>query len=254
MIYNSIINQIKIYGQQIYPLFNNTQIINIFYNELIDESCKDLILEILFYLFKDINFDSQKTIDLKKLFMLLPNFTQNFKFSSLQNKFESCLSFSEILMKYLKLLFSKNENLRYNAIKFFNDESKYSFMSDSQDHDRSSNKNNFLSMEFSSEENLKKNYAAFKEMDSLLLIETARTETKRILREISDEKNILLSNTIEFLPLLNILISSKIDYNIKTSAVNQIILMVKNINFLKKIILIYFMIFLKSKNLGFQGA
>ena len=53
----------------------------------------------------------------------------------------------------------------------------------------------------------------------------------KTLEAINDERNIAVSNTNEFLPLLNILMSNKNDTNMKSSTLSQLILMIKNKNY-----------------------
>ena len=134
---------------------------------------KENILEILFLLFNDL--DDNKNYDniLKQFFLLLLSFPKNFKFSSLQNKLESSLSYEEIYFKYLRNLFSKDDSIRRNAINFF--------------------KNNSEGVEIaqaslgSSQENEK--------FDTLFCIQTGESEMLKILKQINDEKNTIVSNT-----------------------------------------------------------
>ena len=208
-IYNSILDELKVKGRTIYPLFLNNKILNILFNDLTNENYKENILEILFILFNDLDDNKNYDYILKQFFLLLPSFPKNFKFSSLQNKIESSLSYEEIYFKYLRNLFSKNETIRKNAIHFF--------------------KNNSEGMELAQ--------ASFgsnsekEKIDTLYCINTGEGEMLKILKEINDEKNIMVSNSNEFLPLLNILISNKYNTNMKTTSINQLILMIKNKNY-----------------------
>ena len=209
-IYNSILDEFNIKGNILYPLFLDSKILNILFNDLTNENLKDNILEILFLLFNDLDDNKNKNNDtiLKKFFLLLPSFPKNFKFSSLQNKIESSLSYEEIYFKYLRNLFSKNDSIRKNAINFFKNNSEGNELVQSSP---ASNKND--------------------KFDTIFCIQTGETEMLKILKEINDEKNIMVSNTNEFLPLLNILISKKYDTSVKTGSINQLILMIKNKNY-----------------------
>ena len=208
-IYNSILDELKVKGNIIYPLFLNSKILNILFNDLTNDNLKENILEILFILFNDL--DDNKNYDniLKQFFLLLPTFPKNFKFSSLQNKIESSLSYEEIYFKYLRNLFSKNDSIRKNAINFFKNNSEGT---------------EFAQASFGSNQEVEK-------FDTLFCIQTGESEMLKILKQINDEKNIMVSNTNEFLPLLNILISKKYDTSVKTGAINQLILMIKNKNY-----------------------
>ena len=150
---------------------------------------------------------------MKKFFMILPPFLKNFKFSSLQAKYESSFSYEEIMTKYLRYLFSKNENIRFNAINFYNYQDKSNIELTDDD------------------SNLKKNYDEFKSIDTALLIQTAENEMLKIIKIVKDDSSSILGDINEFIPLLNIIISQKMDYNLKTSALNQLIFMFKNPNY-----------------------
>ena len=207
-IYSSIYDELKVKGKIVYPLFTNNRILNILFNDLTIDIYKDIILEIIFLLFNDlddeINENNPNTNMMKQYFFLLPTFPQNFKFLSLQNKLESSMSYNEIYSKYLRNLFSKNESIRHNAIKFFKN-----------------NNNNGNNIEGENYENI----------DTIYCIQTGENEMIKTLKTINDKTNLIVSNTNEFLPLLNILMSNKIDTNMKSSALNQLILMIKNTNY-----------------------
>ena len=68
-------------------------------------------------------------------------------------------------------------------------------------------------------------------IDTIYCIQTGESEMLKTLKVINDETNIAISNTNEFLPLLNILMSNKIDTNMKSSSLSQLILMIKNKNY-----------------------
>ena len=212
-IYNSIIDEIKIKGNKIHKLFYNNKILNILFNDLPNENYKEIILDILFTLFNDldeINNINNKNNILKHFFLLLPSFPKNFRFSSLQNKLESSISYEEIYFKYLRGLFSKNESTRKNSINFFKNNSK-------EDEIGLNTGNNY------DNENEK--------IDTIYCIQTGESEMLKTLKIINDETNIAVSNSNEFLPLLNILMSNKIDTNMKSSSLSQLILMIKNKNY-----------------------
>ena len=209
-IYNSILDELKIKGNKIHPLFYNNKILNILFNDLPNENYKEKILDILFTLFNDldeISINKNNNNILKQFFLLLPSFPKNFRFASLQNKLESSLSYEEIYFKYLRDLFSKNESMRKNAIKFFKSNSREAEM------------NNF------------DEGAQNDKIDTIYCIQTGESEMLKTLKVINDETNIAISNTNEFLPLLNILMSNKIDTNMKSSSLSQLILMIKNKNY-----------------------
>ena len=208
-IYASILDELKVKGNIIYPLFLNRKILNILFNDLTNDNYKENILEILFILFNDL--DDNKNYDniLKQFFLLLPSFSKNFKFSSLQNKIESSLSYEEIYFKYLRNLFSKNDSIRKNAINFFKNNSSGAELGQASLGPSSENE----------------------KFDTLYCIQTGENEILKVLNEINDKGNILVSKTNEFLPLLNMLISNKIDTNIKTNSLRQLILMIKNKNY-----------------------
>ena len=206
-IYNSILDELKVKGNKIHPLFYNNKILNIFFNDLPNENYKEKILDILFTLFNDldeININKKNNTILKQFFLLLPSFPKNFRFSSLQNKLESSLSYEELYFKYLRDLFNKSESSRKNAINFFKNSSK-------EDIGLNENQN--------------------ENMDTIYCIQTGESEMLKTLKIINDETNIAVSNTNEFLPLLNILMSNKIDTNMKSSSLSQLILMIKNTNY-----------------------
>ena len=211
-IYNSILDELKVKGNIIHPLFYNNKILNILFNDLPNENYKEKILDILFTLFNDLdenNINKNNNNILKQFFLILPSFPKNFRFSSLQNKLESSLSYEEIYFKYLRDLFSKNGAIRKNAINFFKNNSKEEEMDLGNS-----------------------NYENDKEkMDTIYCIQTGESEMLKTLKTINDETNIAVSNTNEFLPLLNILISNKIDTNMKSSSLSQLILMIKNKNY-----------------------
>ena len=50
----------------------------------------------------------------------------------------------------------------------------------------------------------------------------------KIIKIVKDDSSSILGDINEFIPLLNIIISQKMDYNLKTSALNQLIFMFKN--------------------------
>ena len=211
-IYNSILDELKVKGNKIHPLFYNNKILNILFNDLPNENYKEKILDILFTLFNDldeISINKNNNHILKQFFLLLPSFPKNFRFSSLQNKLESSLSYEEIYFKYLRDLFSKNESIRKNAIKFFKANSK-----------EEGEMNNFEEGGIQDEK-----------IDTIYCIQTGESEMLKTLKIINDETNIAISNTNEFLPLLNILMSNKIDTNMKSSSLSQLILMIKNKNY-----------------------
>ena len=208
-IYDSILDELKVKGNKIHPLFYNNKILNIFFNDLPNENYKEKILDILFTLFNDldeININKKNNTILKQFFLLLPSFPKNFRFSSLQNKLESSLSYEELYFKYLRDLFSKSELSRKNAINFFKNNSK-------------------------EEDNIALNENQNEKMDTIYCIQTGESEMLKTLKIINDETNIAVSNTNEFLPLLNILMSNKIDTNMKSSSLSQLILMIKNKNY-----------------------
>ena len=211
-IYNSILDELKIKGNKIHPLFYNNKILNILFNDLPNENYKEKILDILFTLFNDldeISINKNNNNILKQFFLLLPSFPKNFRFASLQNKLESSLSYEEIYFKYLRDLFSKNESMRKNAIKFFKSNSK--------------GEGEMNTFEEGSDLNEKN--------DTIYCIQTGENEMIKTLEAINDERNIAVSNTNEFLPLLNILMSNKNDTNMKSSTLSQLILMIKNKNY-----------------------
>ena len=205
-IYNSIMDELKIKGNKIYKLFYNNKILNILFNDLTNDNYKEKILDILFTLFNDLD-DNNKI--LKQFYLLLPSFPKNFRFSSLQNKLESSLSYEEIYFKYLRNLFSKNESIRKNAISFFKNNSKNEDIGQ-------------LSLDSKNED---------EKMDTIYCIQTGESEMLKTIKIINDETNIIVSNSNEFLPLLNILMSNKIDTNMKSSSLSQLILMIKNKNY-----------------------
>ena len=212
-IYNSIIDELKVKGNIIHNLFCNNKILNIFFNDLVNDNLNEKILDILFTLFNDLdenNINKNNYDILKKFFLILPSFPKNFRFSSLQNKLESSLSYEEIYFKYLRNLFSKNTAIRKNAINFFKNNSKEEIDLDA----------NELNNENENEK-----------MDTIYCIQTGESEMLKTLKIINDETNIAISNTNEFLPLLNILMSNKIDTNMKSSSLSQLILMIKNKNY-----------------------
>jgi hypothetical protein len=137
----------------------------------------------------------------------LPSFPKNFKFTSLQNKIDSSLSYEEIFFKYLRNLFSKNESIRKNAINFFKNNNTPG--------------SELIHTSFGSKNEIDN-------IDTLYCIQTGESEMLKILNEINDERNIRVSQTNEFLPLLNIIISNKNDTNMKSTALNNLILMIKN--------------------------
>ena len=208
-IYNSILDELKVKGNNIYALFINNKILNILFNDLTNENYKENILEILFMLFNDLDDNKNYDHTLKQFFLLLPSFPKNFKFTSLQNKIESSLSYEEIYFKYLRNLFSKNESIRKNAISFFKNNSEGVALAQAS---------------FGSNNEIGK-------IDTLFCIQTGESQMLEILKKINDKTNIKVSNTNEFLPLLNILISNKYETNIKTNTIEQLILMIKNKNY-----------------------
>lgn len=60
-IYASILDELKVKGNIIYPLFLNRKILNILFNDLTNDNYKENILEILFILFNDL--DDNKNYD-----------------------------------------------------------------------------------------------------------------------------------------------------------------------------------------------
>ena len=205
-IYTSILDELKVKGNMIFPLFLNNKILNILFNDLTNDNYKDNILEILFILFNDLDDNKNYDNTLKQFFLLLPSFPKNFKFTSLQNKIDSSLSYEEIYFKYLRNLFSKNDSIRKNAINFFKNNSSGTELAQASFGSNKENDN----------------------IDTLYCIQTGESEMLKILNEINDERNIRVSQTNEFLPLLNILISNKNDVNMKSTALNNLILMIKN--------------------------
>ena len=217
-IYKSIYDELLVKGEKIFNLFLNSPILNIFYRDLMNENYEDVILEILFILFN--NDDIINNNNIKQFFLILPPFLKNLKFSSLQTKFEGNLNYEEIFNKYLKYLFSKNDNIRFNAINFFNNNIN----------NFDNNNKEYLELT-NNDKNLKENFTEFKKFDTLILIQTATNEFLKILKNINNESTNIISNTNEFIPLLNIFLSNKMDFNMKTSALNQMIFMIKNPNY-----------------------
>ena len=209
-IYKSIYDELKVKGKRIFPIFLNPQVLNLMFLDLTNDIFQDVILEIIFILFNETGINENP---MKKFFMLLPPFLKNFKFSSLQAKYESAFSYEEIMTKYLRYLFSKNENIRFNAINFYNYQDKSNIELTDDD------------------SNLKKNYDEFKSIDTALLIQTAENEMLKIMKIFKDDNSAILGDINEFIPLLNIIVSEKMDYNLKTSALNQLIFMFKNPNY-----------------------
>ena len=192
------------------PNILNPQVLNLIFLDLTNDIFQEVILEIIFILFNETDINENP---MKKFFMILPPFLKNFKFSSLQAKYESSFSYEEIMTKYLRYLFSKNENIRFNAINFYNYQDKSNIELTDDD------------------SNLKKNYDEFKSIDTALLIQTAENEMLKIIKIVKDDSSSILGDINEFIPLLNIIISQKMDYNLKTSALNQLIFMFKNPNY-----------------------
>ena len=225
-IYNSIMEEMKVKGKKIHDLFLNREVLLLFIKDLSNEEYQDVILDIIFELFnnnEDIYTNDQ---ELKRIFMLIPVFSKNFKFCSLQSKVDSTLSYEGIMLKYLKFLFSKNENVRFTAINFFNNNTSLNNIQDT-------NINNASAIDdVGDDSNLKKNYNKFKSVDPQLLIQTISNEFIKLIKK-SRENNTFLNNTstIEFTPLLNILYSTKMDYNMKTSAIEQLILCINNASY-----------------------
>ena len=214
-LYKSILDEIKLKGKSIFPLFLNKEILYLFLNDLTNDSYQDVILEIIFELFSDE--EIYTNLEIKNIFMLIPPFNNNFKFTSLQSKIDSTLSYEGIMVKYLRFLFSKNETVRYTAINFFNSNQNVNASADMSN----------SSINDIDDSLLKKNYSKFKSVDTLLLIQTITNEFIKLIQVANSNSE----NAIEFMPLLNILYSSKMDYNMKTSALEQMIIGIKNANY-----------------------
>lgn len=204
--YISLLDAIKAKGKKISLLFFNKDILHLFLSDLTCESLQDIILEIVYELFSNEDEIYNSHLEIKNIFMLIPPFNNNMKFSSLQAKIDSSLSYEGIMIKYLRFLFSKNETVRYTALNFF----------------MANNMNNTETN--IDESNMQKNYSQFKSIDTLLLIQTMTSEFAKCI----NNANSHIDNSIEFTPLLNILYSQKMDYNMKTSALEQLCLVIKN--------------------------
>ena len=164
----------------------------------------DLIVEIVN---KTLN-SKQNTnlkINLANLIQIMPNSPKNFKLSSLNIKLES-ISIKEKLLKYIKLLFSKNELVRLNAVNYF--------------------RSHFVKigskiLEFVNLSNMEQ----IKKLDSIYIIQSAETEFNSLLQNI--DNNSLRQADLDSTQLLNIIFSSKMETNIKRSALEQLVFLVK---------------------------
>jgi len=154
---------------------------------------------------------TKKTDNFYYLFEILPLYTKNMKMLSLNSKIEkNFLNLNMKILKYLRLLFSTNESIRLNAINYF----KNIFNINS----------NFYLLEDKIIEYVEftNNYENLKRLDIIYSIQTAEKEYEKLYKDIlSDNQN--NTTQIEFYPILNILYSNKMDYNMKTAAIDQLI-------------------------------
>lgn len=143
------------------------------------------------------------------LFDILPVYPKSMKFLSLNAKIEkNYTNLNSKFLKYLRLLFSTNELIRLNSINYFknifNLNTNFNFLEDKI----------IEYVEFTN------NYEKLKKLDLIYSIQTAEKEYESLYKNIiADYQSI----QIEFFPLLNIIYSNKMDYNMKTAAIEQLI-------------------------------
>jgi len=175
------------------------------YNSSFEAEITEIILEIL-----ERCFNSKQNTFLKQnlayFIQILPINPKNFKLSSLNIKLES-ISLREKFLKYLKLLFSKNELVRLNAVNYF--------------------KTHYTKLETRILEfvNLT-NSDQIKKVDSIYIIQSAETEFNALIQNI--ENNSMRQADLDSTQLLNIIFSTKMETNLKRSAIEQLIFLVKS--------------------------
>lgn len=222
LVYYELLQEVKINDSMLFIFNENASLFLGLVNDLTDgihnknERLEICILEIIHeVIFKSILFDNKKSQEFNKLkifyqlFEILPIYPKNLKMLSLNAKIEKKFSNSNAkILKYLRLLFSNSEFIRLNAINYFK------HVLNLNNNINNLNEKTIEFVEFTA------NYNCLKKLDLIYLIQTAEKEYTGYYNNIISN----LSNLeIEFFPLLNILYSNKIDNNLKTSAIEQLI-------------------------------
>jgi len=145
------------------------------------------------------------------LFEILPIYPKSLKMLSLNTRIEKqYVPLTTKILKYLRLLFSTNELIRLNAINYFKNIFNYN----------TSENLNLLEDKIIEYVEFTNNYDKLKKLDLIYSFQTAEKEYENAFNNIMGNfQNI----QIEFYPLLNILYSNKMDYNMKSSATEQLI-------------------------------
>lgn len=223
----TLIGIIKLEPKIILYLFNEISIENL------PLDLENLILEILNEVFEKICINNQQeTYDsIHELFSILPYYTKNIKINSLHNKMDSKYLLLKncdknfIFIKYLRLLFSKDEMLRLNTLNYlqvFTIEEKITSIIS-----KKSKIIQFLDLKNYSSNNTASLYEKLKKSDTILAINSATKEFPNLINNIQENNNL----DLEFYPLLNIIYSNKLEYNLKVSAIEQIIFLINKKEF-----------------------
>ena len=208
-------------------LTNTFESENINYNEYnpslcnnTNENISNLIYDIIYTLLCQASNNSENTknsalnnLHLLECFsVLVPLNIQNLKIKSLHSKIDYKLVETEfgsngrslIFLKYLRLLFSKDEMIRLNCINYFK-------MFDSRELIKGKI---FKTIDFI---NFSINYEQLKQLDTIFLLQSAEKEIPNLIKNIVTNSEL----DIELFPLLNIFYSDKIELNLKSSTVEQ---------------------------------
>jgi hypothetical protein len=222
-----LIGLIRLEPKIILYLFNELS------NENLSSDLENLILEIFNKIYENICFNNQEHADnsFYEIFSMFPYYTKNIKINSLHNKIDSkYLQIKNcdknlIFIKYLRLLFSKDEMLRLNSLNYLQlftiEEKMTSIIS------KKLKIIQFLDFKNHSSSDSSSLYEKLKKSDTILAINSAFKEFPTLINNISENSNL----DLEFYPLLNIIYSNKLEYNLKVSAIEQIIFLINKKEF-----------------------
>jgi hypothetical protein len=205
-LYSSILEAIELKPMTIFGILrNDPSILLLFLNDLNEEALlKEIILNIIYEATKYFKNIRDTCNILIHIFEVLPYYPKLFKITSVHSHMDCELDHFSKNRKYLRNLFSIDEIVRLNSINYF---TTFGIQI---------NKKAIEFVEFN------QNYENIKSIDTIYIIQSAERELSSSYKALTSDD----SYNVEFYPLLNIVYSEKMEYNMKTSALDQLVYLV----------------------------
>jgi hypothetical protein len=205
-LYSSLFEAIELKPMTIFGIIrNDLGIVLLFLNDLKEEALlREIILNIIFETvkyFKNMK-DSYKI--LTDIFEILPFYPKLFKMTSVHSHIDCEIDYLSKYRKYMRNLFSTDEMVRLNIINYF------------ISHGVQMNKKVIEFVEFN------QNYENIKTFDTIYVIQSAERELNSSYKALTGGE----TYDVEFYPLLNIVYSDKMDFNMKSTALDQLVYVV----------------------------